>query len=69
MAYTGSTSNYQAIYTGSTRSGSSQQQQQAQHIYEEQPHYVNERPISRQNFGGDDRRSEKILSDIRTLNY
>lgn len=35
------------------------------HIYEEQPYYANERPISRQSYGGDSRRSVGVSEHLK----
>ncbi|CAF1128706.1 unnamed protein product [Rotaria sp. Silwood1] len=61
MAYTGRSPTYQTVHSTGSKSGFPQQQQPQQHIYEEQPYYVNERPFSRQNFGGDDLQSGRVI--------
>ncbi len=57
MAYNPTSSTYQTINSAGSR-GSIQQSQQ--HIYEEQPYYVNDRPTTRQSIGGDSRRSGRV---------
>lgn len=51
MAYNVTSSTHRTSNTLSSRV------EPQQHIYEEQPYYANERPISRQSYGGDSRRS------------
>ncbi|CAF3730177.1 unnamed protein product [Rotaria sp. Silwood1] len=67
MAYTGRSPTYQTVHSTGSRSGFPQQQQPQQHIYEEQPYYVNERPFSRQNFGGDDLQSGRLANGGQKL--
>jgi hypothetical protein len=58
MAYTGTSSAYRTIISGGSRGSIPKQE----HIYEEQPYYANERPITRQSIGGDNRRSVGVCS-------
>ncbi len=51
MAYNATSSNYRTTHSSGSK-GSVQQ-----HIYEEQPYYANERPVSRQSIGGDNQKS------------
>ena len=51
MAYNVTSSTYRTTHSPNSRNDTQQ------HIYEEQPYYANERPISRQSFGGDSRRT------------
>jgi hypothetical protein len=56
MAYNVTSSNYGKINSGGSK-GSYQQRQQEEHIYEGDPHYVNDRLVTRQSVGGDGRRT------------
>ncbi len=47
--------------------GSRSSFQQDQHIYEEQPYYANERPLTRQSIGGDSRRTAGVCSSFIRL--
>lgn len=58
MAYNSTSSTYRTLNSAGSR-GSFQQQQQ-QHIYEEQPYYSNERPITRQSISRDNRRTGAV---------
>jgi len=68
MAYANTNSSKRALYTRNTRGNSRSSEQptyshaQEQHIYEEQPYYSNERPTSRQNLSGDNRRSDGVCN-------
>jgi len=53
MAYNLTSSTHRTANSGASKSSF----QPEQHIYEEQPYYANEPPITRQNIGGDSRRS------------
>jgi hypothetical protein len=63
MAYNVTNSPHRRIGSSGSRDGF---QQQSQHIYEEQPYYANERPMTRQSVGGDGRRTGGVC-DIFSL--
>lgn len=66
MAYNVTNSAHRRIGSTGSRDGYQQPQPQ-QHIYEEQPYYANERPMTRQSVGGDGRRSGGVRDIFLSL--